>query len=357
MGLFTPIWKKTTMFDKKKEEKAMDYIRKAIARDDQNELIAIATEAPNAELRWFAASHVKNEEILKRIACQDTHEKVRSHALCHINDEAFLVGYAVKIDNRHLSLLCIERVKSQEALALIAGSTDSEYKLNACLKRLNSPSQNVIKILDANKNRLVQDFLAPYRSAEERNRTAFSEKDANVRAQIIRTLTDYKILYRCATEDPKGNCRVCAYQALRKQKNRIPGDWWSSHITEETDDQRLAVWVKTADENSENAQRLAEILKDVWKYGNPDKYYIIRHCPRSVIEIYEKKLSEGDKNAAKVLMCLYRDQSLNPALTAYVKEQEKRVVRSHKDAMVDSQVCGETFRHEDYSYDSDILPL
>lgn len=358
MGLFDPIWKKATMFDKKKEEKAKDYIRKAIDRDDQKELIAIATKAPNAELRWFAAAHVKSEEILKQIACQDPSVEVRSHALCNINDEAFLVGYAVKIDNRDLSLLCIERVKSQEALALIAANTDSEYKINACLKRMNkTPSQNVIKILDANKNRLVQDFLAPYRSAEERNRTVFSEKDSSVRERIIRTLTDYKILYRCATEDPSGNCRIAAYQVLRKQKSSIPGDWWRSHMTEDTNDQRLAIWVKTANENSENAGILAEILRDVWKYGNPDKSYIIRHCPKSVIEIYEKKLSAGDANAARVLMCLYRDSHLNPALSGYVKEQQKRMVQSHKDAMVDSDVCGETLRHEDYSFDSDILPL
>lgn len=71
----------------------------------------------------------------------------------------------------------------------------------------------------------------------------------------------------------------------------------------------------------------------------------------------KKASRQGDANAAKVLMCLYRDSRLNPALSGYVKEQQKRMVQSHKDAMVDSNVCGETFRHEDYSFDSEILPL
>ena len=59
----------------------------------------------------------------------------------------------------------------------------------------------------------------------------------------------------------------------------------------------------------------------------------------------------------KELYHLYRSEDLNPALSGHAAEQRKRFYREHADRMVDSTVCGETFRHEDYIRDETIRPL
>lgn len=75
-----------------------------------------------------------------------------------------------------------------------------------------------------------------------------------------------------------------------------------------------------------------------------------------VVEALEKKLSAGDKAAARVLLALYRSNELNPALSGHAQAQKRRITAQHKDGMVDSTVCGETFTHADYRFNETLLP-
>ena len=80
----------------------------------------------------------------------------------------------------------------------------------------------------------------------------------------------------------------------------------------------------------------------------------------AVIEQIEKMLTEGSEAAEKTLYRMYKSKidMINPELHPYAREQaEARAYQKHKDAMVDSSVCGETFRHDDGMYGEFITPI
>ena len=113
--------------------------------------------------------------------------------------------------------------------------------------------------------------------------------------------------------------------------------------------------LKRSNEDEKAARELAEMIAG----EKEDKKYVWPRMTMGVIEQLEIMLTEGNENAGKVLYRLYKSQRerLNPALHSHAEAQEGRLYQKHKDAMVDSNVCGETFRHDDRMYGEFITPM
>ena len=71
---------------------------------------------------------------------------------------------------------------------------------------------------------------------------------------------------------------------------------------------------------------------------------------------YLKSRADADDVTQNVLLALYRSNELNPALSGHAQAQKRRITAQHKDGMVDSTVCGETFTHADYRFNETLLP-
>ena len=88
-------------------------------------------------------------------------------------------------------------------------------------------------------------------------------------------------------------------------------------------------------EMSENAAQVAEII------GR------LSGCPVVIF----------DRDQVIAVSGVPKKELLNPELHPHAEAQEGRLYQKHKDAMVDSSVCGETFRHDDGMYGEFITPI
>ena len=369
MGLFGPIWKRNDV------EKALAWVR---SEPDEKKLIRAAEESPHGKVRtvavlkitdqavltraalkdpdWdvrqSAAYRLTDQETLKLIAAQDSHIEVRKSALLRITDEAFLVAYAAQIHNDTLARYAMEHVNSQKYLALAAATSGWSGIVKNCLKKLNTPpSQEVLDILRQGRDPQVKEFLIPYESRERRAKAAVSDPDHNMREKALLTLDDPELLYQAATGDEYYSCRKAALNRLRQLKKQLPAGWWEAHITEGLADQRLPLRARAAETDPEAAKEVAGEIAS----GSGAALFPMVTMP--VVRELEAMVSDGRKNAAKALHDLYMSDALPPALAGHAREQRKRFYSPHSDGMVDSTVCGETFRHEDYVHEETIRPL
>ncbi len=369
MGLFGPVWKG------KNKEKALAWVkgesdqgklaraaleanladvRSAAVRkvEDQAVLAKAAVDDPSWEVRDAAAWRLDDQETLKRIAGQDPSGDVRISALLRIRDEMYLVAYAAQIHNDRLARTAMEHVKSPEALAVAAATSGWSGIVRNCLKKIGpDPSEEVLAILRQGKDPQVREYLIPYQSSAEREKTALKDADRNNRRRAIFTLDSWEVLYRAATEDSDASCRRAAFERLGAIRKTIPDGWWAEHITEGVRDQMLPVRIRKGIINPDAAKEAAEEIAN----GRADALFPIMTMP--AVDALEKLASGGNKDAVKALYKLYKSDTLNPELSGHAAEQKKRFYSEHVDRMVDSSVCGETYRHDDYVRDETIRPL
>lgn len=388
MGLFSPAWKS------KNEEKALACVK---ATSDQATLERIAREALTSRVRMNAAEKlteperinrlavaspdhyvrstlagkVTDQALLKRLAGQDEDFLVRSKTLKKIEDDLFLAAYALKINHDELAQIAARGIRSPMVLAALAAGCGREVVIRECLEKLgDQPSPEALGVLANGKHKLVRGYLQKQRVRAIRGtkdkgellRAAREESDAGCRVAALETLRDGKLcgpedrdaLYRAATADAAIGCRTVAYGILKRLKKSLDGEWWAANINEATEDQQLSLNLQRSDADPTAAEAVADRL--IAENSRDEVKYIRASCTMGVVEALEKKLSAGDKAAARVLLALYRSDELNPALSGHAQAQKHRITAQHKDGMVDSTVCGETFTHADYRYNETLLP-
>lgn len=388
MGLFSPAWKS------RNEEKALACVRatgdqatlERIAREaltsrvrmnaaekltEPERINRLAAESPDHYVRSTLAGKVTDQALLQRLAGQDEDFLVRSKSLKKIEDELFLAAYALKINHDELAQIAARGIRSQALLAALAAGCDREVVIRECLDKLgDQPSPEALEALANGKHKLVRGYLRKQRVRAIRGmkdkgellRAAREETDAGCRVAALETLRDGKLcgpedrdaLYRAATADAAVGCRTVAYGILRRLKKDLDGEWWAANINEATDDQQLSLNLQRSDADPAAAETVADRL--IAENSGDEVKYIRARCTMGVVEALEKKLSAGDKAAARVLLALYRSNELNPALSGHAQAQKRRITAQHKDGMVDSTVCGETFTHADYRFNETLLP-
>ena len=378
MGLFGPAWMKKDMVKalkaldnendpKKLAEAALkapvsDVRERALLRCDDEELYKkAALKDPSSEVRLVAVRRVRDQQTLMQIAGQDTSHKVRETALLYITDEAYKIIYANKINDHDLAMTAAEGVKSELGLAALAATNDKRAVIDDALKRLGrikQISQQTLDLLRSSNDPKVREFILPYADTQTRVNAIRSESDPGKRSKLVKTLDDKQELLRVAIEDRSQSCRRCAFERLYdlfKKQGKIKGDWWEKNIDENTRDQRQAMLLKQSSEDEKAARELAEMIVG----EKDDRQYVWPRMTMAVIEQLEKMLTQGNENAGKILYKLYKSKKelLNPELHPHAEAQEGRLYQKHKDAMVDSTVCGETFRHEDGMYGEFITPI
>ena len=378
MGLFGPGWMKNDRAKalkaienendpKKLAEAAMkapvpDVRERALLRCDDEELYKrAALKDPNPEVRLVAVRRVKDQQTLMQIAGQDTSRKVRETALIYITDESYKIIYAEKINDRDLAMTAAGGVKSELGLAALAATNSKRAVVDDALKRLGrikTLSKNTLELLRSSNDPKVREFILPYADSPTRIKALRGESDPRKRSGLVKTLDDKQELLRVAVEDKSPGCRTAAYDRLYdlfKKQGKISGDWWKKNIDENTRDQRQAVLLKKSSDDERAARELAEMIAG----EQDDRGYLWPRMEMAVIEQLEKMLTEGNENAGKALYKLYKSKKelLNPALHPHAEAQEGRLYQKHKDAMVDSDVCGETFRHDDRMYGEFITPM
>ena len=371
MGLFTPAWKS------KDKRKAMQFVNKetdqrllcriALEADsadvcsratrkltDQGLLTRVAKEGIFADARDAAVTRLRDQDALKTIAAQDLSLQVRKSALQRITDESYLIAYAAQINSGGLAEYAAERIRSPQGLALLAATNGRHTIVQRSLQELgDKPPEEALVILRQSSDSKVREYLIPFGNEQERGTVARTAAEPRHRARAIRTLEDYALLYQCATEDPSALCRAAANETLRKRKKAIPADWWSAHMEEKVSDQRMALLLKRAESDSAAARELAELAVG----GHVEADWLFRNITMPVIDEIEQLASAGKDKAVRLLYALYTSDKLNRVLSGQAQAQRTRFRREHRDVMVDSTVCGETFRHEDYMRNETILPL
>ena len=369
MGLFGPAWKgknkeKALKWVKGSEDQAklaraaregtLPDVREAALRklEDQKVIADAALHDPDWEVRRTAVWQLKDQDALKQAAGKDPVSEVRESALLSITDEQYLVSYAAQINSDRLARYAMERVTSQRWLALAAATNGWSSVVRNSLKKLgNEPSEEAIAILRQGKDPQVKDYLIPYLTKAEREQIALGDSDWKRRKKAILTLENREVLYRAATEDAEPECRRAAYERLRQLKKEIPAEWWEANIVEGLKDQQLPIRAKAAETDPDAAAEVAGKLAD----GAGEALYPFVTMP--VVEALEKLVSGGNQKAEKALYQLYKSEALNPALAGHAAKQKKRFFTEHRDAMVESTLCGETYRHEDFMRDESIRPL
>jgi len=370
MGLFTPDWKsrdkrKALQFVRKETDERMlcrialeadssDVCSRAAGKlTDQMLLARVAQSGAYADTRAAAVARLTDQDVLKVVAAQDLSLQVRKNALQRITDESYLIAYAAQINSGGLAEYAAERVKSPQGLALLAATNGRHAIVQRSLQELGGdPPHEVLVILRQSSNAQVREYLIPFGRKQERENTALTAAEPRHRAQAIRTLEDPDLLYQCATEDPNPGCRAAANETLRKRKKAIPSDWWNAHMEDKVSDQRTALLLKRAEMDLAAAKELAEMAVG----GHVEADWLYRHITMPIIGELEKLASAGREKAVKLLYALYTSEKLNPALSGHAQAQRARFRREHRDTMVDSTVCGETFRHEDHMANETILP-
>ena len=370
MGLFGPKWKS------KNREKALRWVTETA---DSEQLGRAAREAELAEVRLAAiqkgndqkviseaALHdgsvsvrleavklLNDQAVLRTVAAQDAYVEVRTAALRKITDETFLACYADRINRDSLAECALSQIKSQKGLALAAAVSGRAWIVKKCLDGLKRPPDEEIQaILRQSQTPEVQEFLIPYQSGAEREKIALTDTDASKRKKAISTLEDPDILYRIATEDSQKDCRVSAYRRLCRLRSSLPEAWWGAHITDGLTDQRLMLLSRHPEQDPKAAELIAkELIKG--ECGTVlDPYITVE-----TVNALERMFTAGNTQAGKTLYRLYKSETLNSALSSHAAAQSTRFHREHADRKVDSDVCGELYRHDDYLRGETLLPL
>lgn len=407
MGLFHPAWKS------KNEEKAVACVERTsdqatlerIAREgltsrvrmkaakkltEPERVNRIAAESPDSFVRSSVADRVTDQALLKRLAGQDEDFLVRCKSLKRIEDDMYLVAYAMKINHNELAQIAVGSIRSPMTLAALACGCDREVVVRECLKCLGEhPADDVLRMLAASKQPLARRYALPRMDADTRARAAREESDPKLRALVIGTLSDKHALldiaakdeepgcrvtalkclhgkglcapedrdalYRVATEDPNIDCRAAAYGILKQLKPELDDGWWQAHIDPQANDQQMALLLRRSRTDRAAAREVADRL--IAERHSSEKLYIYSRCTRSVVEELEERLSGGSQSASNALCKLYMSEQLNPELKGHARAQMSRVTSQHKDGMVESTRCGETFTHADYRFDETIAPL
>ncbi|MBO4887325.1 MAG: hypothetical protein J5589_03315 [Firmicutes bacterium] len=317
---------------------------------------------PNWKVRQTAVRWLKDQETLKKVAGQDEYSNVRRSALVNIQDETFKLIYAVKINDDDLAMTAAEGVRTEAGLAGLAIMCDKKAVVDYAvrnLRKFEKLSPEIVNVLRQSNDAQVKELLLPYEDEQTRTRTVRSITDPRKRSSIMGTLTDKNELYRLAVEDESRICRERAFSRLNElyvKQAKIDTHWWKEHIDPDTKDQRMAVLVKRSPQDQSAARELAQLLTS----GKTDTSYIWPRVNKAVIEQLEKMLKDGSESAGTALYRLYKTFAGKPGpeLAAYAEEQfASRSYQKHKDAMVDSSVCGETYRHDDYMYGEFMRPL
>ena len=407
MGLFSPAWKSknegkaVACVERTTDQATLERIaqegltsrvrmKAAMKLTEPERVNRIAAQSPDHFVRSSVADRVTDQTLLKRLAGQDENFLVRAKSLRRIEDDLFLSAYAIKINHNELAQIAVGSIRIPIMLATLACGCQRDVVIRECLKRLGDhPADDVLRILAASKQPLVRQYTLPRLDAVSRARAAREESDPKLRALVIGTLSDKEALfsiaekdeaancrsaaltclqdkklcdymdrdalYRIATEDSDVGCRSVAYKALKQFRQESEDEWWQAHIDPQADDQRLALLLRRSRTDASAAREVADRLITVRSIN--EKNYIHSRCTIPVVEALEARLSGGDKGASKALCELYMSKQLNAELKGHARTQESRITAQHKDGMVDSTVCGETFTHADYKYNETIAPL
>lgn len=379
MGLFAPKWmnkdKNKAMnvveneFDSAKLARAAqesphaDVRSRALVKcNDQEAYKKAVLSDSNAEVRYTAVLFLKDQETLKYVAGTDSSAKVRTGAILGVADEMYRIAYARQINDRDLALAAAEGVKSEKGRAMLIVTCGKSYIVDKYLKQLGNVkklSADTLAILRQSNDPKVKEFLFPLADSATRNKTFIDESNNDKRIKLISLVDDVDELYRVAVEDKYPALRVKAFDRLEelyRKYGRIKHDWWKEHMDQNVRDQRQAWLLRRSSEDEAAARELAKMLVNY----QDDSDYVWSRMPMEVLEQIEKMLTDGSKKAEVFLYRLYKTKTdlLNPALQPYARQQgETRAYQKHKDAMVDSTVCGETFRHEDCMYGEFVNPL
>ena len=447
MGLFSPGWKSKKLdkalacvdhiSDNDKLEKIIQeasepmVCRKAAERlTDPERIHRLVIDCPNSWVRYALVSKVSDAALLRRIAEKDESVSVREVALKSICDPSFLSDYAMRAEDQKLVMTAIRQLEDEDALCKLAATTGSVAIAKACMLRLSvgehpeagilldaiadgGMTKDFFKSFNINGGAIEQKCLAglggrlssqslkrladgktvtarrcalPYLASDELTRRIRQEPDADLRAELIRSLPvartlldiaasdpspkcrvaaleglrDGKLcgakhkdaLYAIASQDGNGGCRDIAYRLLKDMRKKLDNEWWAAHIDDEAPDQRLARLVRAGATDRSAALKAARLIVE----GKNDDYLRAR-IGMSVVEVLEQMVSDGDAKAAKALHALYISSDLNPALKVHAEAQKPRFTSTHRDGMVDSSVCGETFTHGDWYSNWSIRPL
>lgn len=447
MGLFSPGWKSKNLdralacvdriSDNGKLERILQEAPEPMVRrraaerlTDEERIRRLAVSCPNSWVRCALAEKVSDQALLRQIADNDPELSVRRAAVQGITDQEYLMQRALHTDDERLAIQITSQLDGRDRLVRLAASTGSDDLARACLLRISaSKVQEAHLVMGVMSNREAKEglmkqfgidasalekkcvsalgdmlspedkkllgngrsvaarrFALPYLSPADVKHRIHLESNEELRAALLRSLSDTSALLNIATSDCSSRCRVIALESLRdrklyvpehrdalyaiasgddswncrdaayklllKLKKRLDTDWWSAHIDEDAFDQRLPKLVRDSATDANAAMAVARLIVE----GKNDDY-LHSHCNMPVVEALEKMVSGGDTKAAKALYVLYTTSGLNPALKGHAEAQKSRFTSTHRDGMVDSSVCGELYTHSDWYSNWSIRPL
>lgn len=175
-------------------ESLTDFIKNS---QDPNEIIEIALNNPDWQIRQMAVSYIDDENILKDIVCNDLSTQVAVTAMEHINDTDFLLDVCFNNPFSHIRLATLNRLCDESLL--------SSQELSPFLSKvaLNDPDDFICQTAVKNPNLTDENVLV---------KIIKSNRDAAVKREAILKITDEKLLADVALNGPDRFIRNSAIQ-------------------------------------------------------------------------------------------------------------------------------------------------
>ena len=189
----------------------MDFIKNS---QDPDEIIDIALNNPDWQIRQMAVRYIDDENILKDIVCNDLSTQVAVTAMEHINDTDFLKDVCFNNPFSHIRLatfnrLCDESLLSSQELSpflsKVAINDPDDFICQTAAKNPNLTDESVlIKIIRSNRDAAVKrEAILKIIDEKLLVEVALNASDRFIRNSAIQNphLTDFNILCEVIKND------------------------------------------------------------------------------------------------------------------------------------------------------------
>lgn len=363
MGLFKPAWMSRRL---KKARAAVEKI------SDPNKLKKIALQRANDEIGALAVSRLTDEADIVEIAFQFG-SKSKAAAIYRLRDEARLKELLETQGDILPSgcwLAAAEKIGDQEFLArMVEKSKQSSDVRKRAIALIPSPVVLMSLAKELTSAVLIEACVRRLAAYPEMLKSlALGQENRDLRNIAIRTITDYAFLHDIAVNAEQEETCLVAARRLRELKKQIPKEWWEKYVEGRIENLKTDRLAREAGEGSKEATKeLADEIQskcvsvDLYRGQFTINRQALREfaplCSFGVIERLEEKVKTGNTGAAVLLRALYGSTDINRELRTHADGQKHRFCQYHIDRQVDSDVCGQTFRHSDMLDGESISPL